>query len=288
MPDRSAASPAPLMAVAVAMLSVQIGAAFAKGLFPAVGPEGVAALRVVLSALILGLVFRVWRLRPSRAQGLALIGYGAMMGLMNLLIYKAFAHIPIGIAVSVEVIGPLVVATLASRRRLDLAWIALAACGLALLPLAGQAGSSSGSSSGSLSMTGVLFALGAAACWGLYIVFGTRVSSLGAGPGVAAGMAVAALVVAPLGAVSAGAALLSSMIPYLLDMYAMGRLPRRLFGVLLSASPAVAALAGLAILHEALTPAQWTGIAAIVAACAGAAWSHRRGTPENPSTVAPV
>lgn len=290
MTDRTATTnaAAPILAVGVAMISVQAGAAFAKGLFPLVGPEGVAAIRVGLSALILALAFRLWRLRPDRSTLMALVGYGGMLGLMNILIYKAFAHIPIGVAVSIEVVGPLAVATLASRRPMDFVWIALAVVGLALLPLNGQPRG--------LSLTGVIFALGAGACWGLYIVFGARVAPLGAGRSVAAGMVVAALVTTPLGllhagpalwsphvlAVGAAVALLSSMIPYLLDMFAMARMPRRVFGVLLSASPAVAALAGLLVLHEALTPLQWTGVAAIVLACAGAAWSARPTTPAPP------
>lgn len=290
MTDRPAAAhaAAPFLAVGAAMISVQVGAAFAKGLFPLVGPEGVAAIRVGLSALILAAAFRLWRLRPDRSTLTALIGYGGMLGLMNILIYKAFAHIPIGVAVSIEVVGPLAVASLASRRTTDFVWIGLAVVGLCLLPLNGQAEG--------LSIPGVLFALGAGACWGLYIVFGARVAPLGAGRSVAAGMVVAALITTPLGLIHAGpalwsprvlaigavVALMSSMIPYLLDMFAMARMPRRVFGVLLSASPAVAALAGLIILKEALTPAQWTGIAAIVVACAGAAWGARSTTPAPP------
>lgn len=291
MPDPrlSETAAAPLLAVGMAMISVQMGAAFAKGLFPLVGPEGVAAIRVGLSALILAVAFRLWRLRPDRSTLMALVGYGGMLGLMNILIYKAFAHIPIGVAVSIEVVGPLAVASLASRRLTDFVWIGLALVGLCLLPLNGQAGG--------LSVPGVLFALGAGACWGLYIVFGARVAPLGAGRSVAAGMVVAALITTPLGLIHAGpalwspqvlaigavVALMSSMIPYLLDMFAMARMPRRVFGVLLSASPAVAALAGLLVLHEALTPLQWTGVAAIVLACAGAAWSARPTTPAPPA-----
>lgn len=291
MTERPAAKHAasPFLAVGAAMISVQVGAAFAKGLFPLVGPEGVAAIRVGLSALILGLAFRLWRLRPDRSTLTALIGYGGMLGLMNILIYKAFAYIPIGVAVSIEVVGPLAVASLASRRPTDFAWIGLAVVGLCLLPLNGR--------TEGLSIPGVLFALGAGGCWGLYIVFGARVAPLGAGRSVAAGMVVAALITTPLGLIHAGpalwsppvlaigavVALMSSMIPYLLDMFAMARMPRRVFGVLLSASPAVAALAGWIILKEALTPLQWTGVAAIVLACAGAAWGARSTTSPPPA-----
>ncbi len=286
MTDRSTPAPAAsttaLLAVCTGIISVHLGAAVAKGLFPLVGAEGVVALRVGLSAVVLGLAFRVWRIRPNRAEAAALVAYGLILGVMNLMIYQAFARIPIGVAVSIEVIGPLVVATLASRRALDFAWIALAVVGLALLPLNGDPQG--------LSAAGVLFALAAAACWALYIMFGSRIAGLGAGRSVAAGMVVAALIAVPTGVVHAGAALLeprilavgaavallSSMVPYVLDMFAMGRLPKRVFGVLLSASPAVAALAGLIILDETLTPAQWTGVVAVVLACAGAAWSSRR------------
>ncbi len=275
----------PILAVVIAVISVHVGAAVAKGLFPLAGPEGVVAIRVGFSAVVLGLAFRVWTLRLDRKGALALLAYGSTLGVMNLMIYKAFESIPIGVAVSIEVIGPLVVATLASRRLLDFLWIALAALGLILLPQVGN--------SESLSITGIGFALGAAACWGLYIVFGSRLSHLGAGRSVAAGMIVASLITLPIGvgqagtalldpyvlAVAAAVALLSSMIPYVLDMYAMGRMPKRVFGVLLSASPVIAAFSGLILLGETLSILQWTGISAIMLACAGAALGQKRPSP---------
>jgi inner membrane transporter RhtA len=264
-----------------ALISLQTGAAFAKSLFPAVGAEGVAALRIGLAAILLGLALRPWRLRLDAAGWRNLFAYGAMLGLMNILIYRAFATIPLGIAISIEVLGPLGVALLASRRGLDLLWIALALAGLVLLPLgAGEAG---------LDWRGMGFALAAALCWGVYVAVGGRVAHLG-GQGVAAGMAIAALLVVPLGAAHAGRALLtpdvlatglviallSSALPFLLDIHALRRLPQKLFGVLMSASPAVSALAGLLVLGEALHPLQWAGIAAITAACAGSALAGAR------------
>ena len=259
-----------------ALVSLQTGAAFAKSLFPEVGAEGVAALRIGLAALLLGVLLQPWKLRLDRAGWLNLAGYGAMLGLMNILIYRAFAYIPLGIAISIEVLGPLAVALLGSRRPLDLLWIALALAGLALLPL--------GSASGGLDPRGVGFALAAAFCWGFYVSVGGKVAHLG-GRGVAAGMGIAALFVVPLGVAHAGAnlvaphvlmlgaavAILSSALPFLLDIFALARLPQRVFGVLMSASPAVSALAGFLILGEALAPLQWAGIAAISAACAGSA-----------------
>ncbi len=270
------AKAAPLLAALAALISVQVGAAFAKGLFPLVGPEGVAALRIGISALGLTLILRPWRLRLDRRRGLALLGYGVTLGLMTLLIYRAFAYIPVGIAISIEVLGPLGVALLGSRRRRDVLWIALALLGVALLPFgAGETG---------LDWRGVAFALSAALCWGLYVAFGSAVAAEG-GRAVAAGMLLATLFILPLGIHGAGwallepealmigaaVALMSSALPFLLDIYAMKRLPPRIFGVLMSASPAVSALAGWAVLGERLSGAQWSGIFAIAAACAGGA-----------------
>jgi inner membrane transporter RhtA len=279
MPQTTSAPASPVLPAAAALgalVSLQTGAAFAKSLFPDVGAEGVAALRIGIAALLLAAIFRPWKLHLSRPVWLHLIAYGAMLGLMNLLIYRAFATIPLGIAISIEVLGPLAVALLASRRPLDLLWISLALTGLILLPLgAGEAG---------LDWRGVAFALAAALCWGLYVAVGGKVAHLGS-RGVAAGMAVAAIIVVPLGAAHAGPnliaphiialgtviAVLSSALPFLLDIYALARLPQKVFGILMSASPAVSALAGLLVLGEALNPLQWAGIAAITAACAGSA-----------------
>lgn len=275
MPQTASAPASPVLPAAAALgalISLQTGAAFAKSLFPEVGAEGVAALRIGIAALLLAAIFRPWKLRLSRPVW----AYGAMLGLMNLLIYRAFATIPLGIAISIEVLGPLAVALLASRRPLDMLWIALALTGLILLPLgAGEAG---------LDWRGVAFALAAALCWGVYVAVGGKVAHLGS-QGVAAGMAIAAIIVVPLGAAHAGPnliaphilavgaviAILSSALPFLLDIYALARLPQKVFGILMSASPAVSAIAGLLVLGESLNPLQWAGIAAITAACAGSA-----------------
>ena len=266
----------PVAAALVALISVQTGAAFAKSLFPLVGAEGVAALRLGMSALLLSVWFRPWRLWRARPDWVALLGYGVMLGLMNLLIYRAFMYIHVSLAVSIEVIGPLAVALLNSRRRMDVLWVARALLGLALVPF-GQLG-------GGLDVRGVGYALAAALCWALYMVFGARAAE-GGGQTVATGMLAAALFAVPLGAAQAGAALLtpmalgvgllvaalSSMLPFLLDMYAMRWLPARVFGVLLSASPAMSALAGWWVLGETLSPLQALGVGAIMLACAGSA-----------------
>ncbi|MCE1117268.1 MULTISPECIES: EamA family transporter [Pseudomonas] len=265
----------PIFAALLGLVSVQSGAAVGKAIFPLVGPEGVAALRLGLSAVILLAVLRPWRIwRQANLRDL--VGYGLMMGLMNLLIYRAFLYIPVGIAVSIEVIGPLGVALLSSRRRIDLLWIALSAFGLVLLPW--------GAGADGLDLRGVAYALAAALAWGLYVTLGTRVAVHGR-QAVASGMLVAAMLGVPLGTLQAGSqllqptvlavglavALLSSTLPFLLDMFAMRHLPPSVFGVLLSASPAAGAIAGWLVLGETLSLLQCAGIAAIAAACAGAA-----------------
>lgn len=280
MDSKSVGTFAPVGAAIAALVSVQTGAALAKTLFPLVGPEGVVALRLGLSAVILLAVLRPWRIW-RQANMLHLLGYGVMMGLMNLLIYRAFLYIPVGIAVSIEVIGPLGAALLCSRRRIDLLWIALSVAGLALLPW--------GTDSHGLDPRGVLYSLAAALAWGLYVLLGSKVAVHGK-QAVATGMLFAALLGVPLGVDQAGAdllapwvltiglgvALLSSTVPFLLDMYAMRHLPPSIFGVLLSASPAAGAIAGWLILNEVLTLVQWLGIAAIAMACAGAALVGQR------------
>ena len=251
----------PVLAILAAMIAQYAGAAVAKTLFPLVGPDGVAALRVGLSALLLVVAWQAWRARFSGRDILGLALYGAALGLMNVLIYRAIAHIPIGIAVAIEVTGPLAVAAIASRRPADLLWIGLAAGGLLALPAGGAAGI--GADGWGLDGAGVAYAFGAAACWALYIVFGSRVAGLGAGRAVACGMAVAAV------------ALLSSVLPYTLEMLAMARLPRRVLGMLFSASPAVGAAIGWAMLGESLGIIQWLGIACVMTACAGSAAASR-------------
>jgi inner membrane transporter RhtA len=273
---------APGLAVLGAMVSQYIGAAIAKHLFPLVGSEGVTALRVGLSALVLVLAFRPWRAALTRRGALDIVLYGFMLGCMNLLIYRAFNLIPIGIAVAIEVTGPLAVVVASSRRWRDLGWVACAALGLALLlPLPTGADASRPA----LDPAGVAYALGAAFCWAMYIVFGKRASKLEGGQAVAWGMLAAALFTVPVGAAHAGAALLqpatllgglavallSSALPYTLEMMALRRLPRRVFGILVSSAPAVGALAGFLVLGEQLVPRQWLAILLVMAASAGSA-----------------
>lgn len=267
----------PILAVFGGQISVNLGAAFAKKLFPLVGVEGMTAYRVGFAALLLLAVLRPWRHALGKRDALNLLVYGTMLGLMNLLIYRAFDLIPIGVAVAIEVTGPLAVVVLSSRRLVDVACCALAVLGLYwLLPL--------GNDVGSLDVRGVAYAFGAALCWALYIVFGKRASALDGGQAVAWGMSVAALITVPIGVAHAGTALLvpsvmllgaviavlSSAIPYTLEMFALQRLPHSVFGMLSSAAPAVSAFASLIVLGERLGALQWLGIACIVAASAAA------------------
>jgi len=262
------------------MVSTYAGAAFAKHLFALVGAEGVVGLRVGLSAILLAAFTRPWRSLPARADLPSLLLYGLALGSMNLLIYQAFSRIPIGIAVSIEVMGPLAVVLLSSRRARDFLWVACAAFGLwLLLPLKDGAGA--------LDPVGVACAAGAAVCWALYIVFGKRASQSGGAGTVAWGMLAASFFIVPIGVHHAGSALLSPFVlaaglavavlssaaPYTLEMIALRKLPRRVFGILVSASPAVAALAGFIVLGERLSSMQWAGIALVILACGATAAS---------------
>ena len=272
-----------LLALLASLVSQNLGAAIAKSLFPVVGVAGMAALRIGLSALLLLAFWRPWRLPLARRDLGNLVIYGAMLGGMNLCIYHAFGRIPIGIATAIETTGPLVVVLAASRRALDVAWVALALAGLALLlPLGASA---------PLDPVGLLFAFGAAASWALYIVFGKRVSTLASGQAVSLGMLVAAIFAVPIGIAHAGAAmlvpttllaglgvaLLSSAVPYSLEMAALRRMPRHVFGILVSATPAVGAACGALVLGERLGVLQWLAIACIIAASAGGAATAGRG-----------
>lgn len=274
----------PALAILASMVSVNVGAAFAKGLFPVVGSAGVTALRVGLAACLLLAFWRPWHRPPARVDARNLLIYGLMLGCMNLTIYAAFARIPIGVAIAIEVTGPLALVLLSSRRPRDVAWVACAVAGLWLLsPLPSPF--SGGASSTALDPVGVAWALAAAFCWAMYIVFGKRVSTLEGGHAVAWGMLVASFCAVPVGLAQAGSALfapgvlaagvavavLSSILPYSLEMAALARLPRRLFGILVSAGPAIGALAGYFVLGERLSTVQWLAIALIIAATAGSA-----------------
>lgn len=268
------------------MVFTQIGASFAKGLFPIVGPEGATALRLTLAAIVLVALFRPWRHRLDARQWKAVLAYGGVMGAMNLFYYAALASIPLGVAVALEFTGPLAVALAGARKRLDFLWIVLALAGLAmLLPL--------GQSDVEIGLPGVLLALAAGACWAGYIIFGQRAGT-GGGPHITAlGVSLAAMIALPFGIATAGTALLdptilpvalgvallSSAIPYALDMVALPHIPARLFGILMSGQPALGALSGFLILSETLDSWQLAGIGAVIIASIGATITIARGRP---------
>ncbi len=274
-----------MLAVLGSVTALGLGTSLAKQLFPVVGALGTTALRVGFSALLLLLVWRPWRWALAPADRMSLLRYGVALGLMNLLFYMSLRTIPFGVAVAIEFSGPLAVALYASRKPVDFVWLALAIAGLGLLlPL--------GDPVQALDVTGVLYALAAAAFWAAYIVFGKRVGHLHAGHAVALGLSVAAMTVLPFGIWHAGAALLephtllmglvaaavSSAIPISLEMVALKRLPQGVFGIMTSMEPAVAAVLGWVLLHEQLLPAQWLAIVCIMGAAVGSAATARGAT----------
>lgn len=267
----------PTVLVLAAVSSVQVGAALAKTLFDEIGAGGTVFLRMAAAALVLGLI---WRPRlgshSSRDLGLALVFALTLAG-MNLAFYSSIDRIPLGIAVTFEFIGPLGVAVYGSREALDLLWVALAAAGILLLSDFGSA---------NLDGVGVGLALLAGAFWAAYILLGVRVGqAFPGGSGLALAMLVAVVPLAPVGIAEAGSELvvpsillaaagvgiLSSAIPYTLELEALRRMPAGVFGVLMSLEPGVAALAGYVVLGEALVTREIAAIVLVVAASAGAA-----------------
>ncbi|MGP3972827.1 EamA family transporter [Streptomyces sp. 8N114] len=261
--------------------SLQFGSAVAALLFPRAGALGVVALRLIFSAVLLLALFRP-RLRGyTRADWLAVAGLGVALGTMNSLFYQAIDRIPLGAAVTLELLGPLTLSVIASRRVISLVWAVLAGVGVYLLA-AGDFGR--------LNVAGVAFALAAGAMWVAYILFNARAGArFPKVDGLALAMGIGALVSAPLGVVSAGTALLdpvtlglgaavavlSSGLPYTLEMLALRRMPAATFAVLMSLMPVAATTAGFVVLHQNLGPAQLVAIALVVAASMGAVRSSR-------------
>jgi inner membrane transporter RhtA len=241
-------------------------------------------LRIVFAAVLLMALVRPTLRGHGRSDLLLAGAFGLTLGAMNLTFYEALDHIPLGPTVTLEFIGPLGVAVYGSRRPLDLLWVALAAGGILLLAAPGGSG---------LNATGVTLALVAGGFWAIYILLSARTGqAFPGGTGLALAMGVAAILILPFGiadggsglldpgviAAGLGVAILSSLIPYSLELEALRRLPAHVFGVLMSLEPAVAALAGLVLLGEVLQPNEWTGMALVIVASAGATRFATRAT----------
>lgn len=267
-----------LAALVIAMLSLQVGASIAKQLFSVIGVEATVTLRLLVSAVLLTVVFKPWHARFTNSNWLAVTMYGASLACMNLSFYFALQTIPLGIAVALEFVGPMAVAMIWSRRLVDFVWVVVAIVGLLLLLPFSDA-------SKDLDPTGVMLALVAGGCWAIYIVVGQKAGRDHGGLAAVLGVIIAAIIVTPVGLSCAGASLfgiallptavaigiLSSAVPYTLEMYALRRLPTHTFGILMSLEPALAGLIGFTLMRETLAPLHIAAIALIVLASAGAA-----------------
>lgn len=270
----------PVWLVLIGILSVQFGAGIAKSLFDEVDPTTIVWLRLGTSALVLALLARPHVRGRSRADWAAVVGFGVSLGVMNWAIYQSFARIPLGVAVTLEFIGPLTLAVLGSRRPRDLLWVALAGAGVAVLGLEG----------GPLTPAGVAFALLAGAAWAAYILLSAQTGRRWPGlDGLALASVVATVLLVPLAldsgggdlldprvlALGAAVGLLSSVIPYSCEMVALRSIRPPVFSILMSLEPAAAALAGIVVLQEFLSPQQWVAMTCIVIASVGATRTGR-------------
>jgi inner membrane transporter RhtA len=280
---RSVAQMSPVSLVLIGIASVQFGAAVAKGLFGEIPPVGMVWLRLLTSSLVLLVIARPRLTGRDPADWRPVLGLGLAMGAMNWAIYESFARIPLGIAVTIEFVGPLAVAAFSRHRTRDLVWVALAAVGVLLL----------GAGPAKVDPLGFGLALLAGACWALYILSTAATGRRWAGvEGLALASTAATLAVAPFAVAAAGTrlleprllllgaliGLLSSVIPYSLEMVALRTLPARVFGILMSLEPAVAALVAAVLLREWLAPLQLVAIACVTAASVGAT---RSGSPDD-------
>jgi inner membrane transporter RhtA len=289
LPRAVAGVPAPLL-VLVGIGSVQTGSAVARTVFDELGATGITLLRLVLAGLLLAALLRPKPWQWSRKALLAAGLYGVSMAGMNLSFYLAIRSVPLGVAVTVEFTGPLLVALVQTRRVRDAVWVGLAAAGVLLLGLGGGP-------DGRVALGGLAFAFLAGMFWGAYILASARVGQVLPGlDGLAVALLLAAVIALPFGgsgasraledprllAIGAAVALLSSIVPYGLELTALRRLPTRVFGVLMSLEPAAAALAGLVILGQRLAAHQLAALALVSLASAGVTLGRRQRTPLQP------
>lgn len=272
------------------MISIQFGASMAKHLFPLIGAIGVTAFRTGFACLVLLLVWQPWKRKIKLAEFKIIFLYGAFLGAMNLFFYLAIARAPLGITVAIEFTGPLLYALASSRKKIDILWVSLAGCGIFLiLPMQAES---------HLDWLGIVFALLAGVCWAFYIHFGKIAGKQSHGGVVTSvGMFMAALVTVPVFAITNSwdhfdwsvvpkaflVAMMSSAIPYSLEMYSLRNLPPTVFGVFLSLAPAMAAISGFLFLNETLVLLQWMAIVLVVLASAGSALTDHLQKSKNPT-----
>lgn len=275
----------PVLLIFISMISVQGSASIAKYLFPVLGPEGMTAWRLTFSSVMLAMIFKPWRKAITKQALRYIILYGLAMGCMNLSFYNAISRIPLGIAVAIELTGPIMVAMFSGRRLADFIWLGIAVVGLGMLLPIHQASSE-------LDPIGIVMALTAGACWACYILFGHKAGAIHGSSSVALGAIIASILLFPIGVWQSGSAmfsisllpliflvsLLASAIPYGLDMVALPRLPAQTFSTLMSLSPVFAAFSGLIVLHEQLTHYQWLAIGLIILSSIGTVLSMSRPT----------
>lgn len=272
----------PVGLVAIGLICQEVGASFAVLLFPSVGAIGMVSLRLAFSAIVLLAVARPRLRGHSRSDWLTVITFGITLALLNALFYEALARVPLGATITIEVLGPLVLSVVISRRASSWLWAVLALSGVVIL---------SQGSFGELDPVGVAFAFGAAAMWAVYILLSARTGArFPRLDGLALAMAVGAVITVPFGIASAGpmiyrpsilllgaaVALLSSTIPYTLELIALRRLPSATFSILMSLSPAIATTAGLLILGQKFTAMALVAIGLVIAASIGAVLSASR------------
>lgn len=280
----------PVLLLLFAVITTQIGAAIAaKHLFPLVGTEGASALRYFISAILLGILFKPWRMRIPRESWLPTFLYGLSLGCMGFFFYMALKRIPLGITVGLEIIGPLSMALFSSRRPSDIIWIIFAVVGIWLLIPHSETAQS-------LDPIGMFYALLAGAFWVVYATCARKVSSLHGAKTVSLGVAISALVFLPVGIINVGpsiftlesiifatmVSILSTAIPFTLELITLSKIPLRVYGTLTSLEPAIAALSGILVLNQHLTWTQWLAILSICAAAIGTT------TTVKPSEISPT
>lgn len=277
----------------IAMLCVQSSGSLAKILFQQFPVLTVSAMRMLLGALILAIIFQIWKINFKSVRWSSILSYGIALAGMNGLFYLSIERLPLGIAVSFEFIGPLSVALYYARQKYDLLWVCMAILGLILLFPFDQAKQS-------LDLTGIAFAIGAGACWAVYIIAGQRPSGISGNHTVCLGMFVGMLCLMPVALFSGmtsnvfqppnlfyfvGLAILASALPFTLEMIALRNLTALSFGTLMSLEPAIAALSGFVFLNEQLLWTQWLALVTIITASIGCTYTTQQARRRNEAAL---